>query len=248
MVNIQNDKDFMREFPAKIIKEWMRACPTVELDAGEKETLHFFLANIIARYEHAICTIFASRIAALKEQADLYACLDLLRGEEGDSVLLVCDNPDPLDESQNHVVVCFGGWTNWLDKRFQGRTQKEAITNAVVAYKHYQENHVAILPDRMASVADLAAIPLSDEQFRGALAFALTRRRIIDMPTARALVDEAIDEAVELRYGQIVEGIRDKFKGRIIGYYRSLEGQLGVVVQELGTKIKHIYDRKNVRK
>lgn len=53
--------------------------------------------------------------------------------------------------------------------------------------------------------------------------------------------------ATQFRYRQIVEGTRDGFKGSVIGYYRTVEGKPGVVVQELGTRIKHIYDCKHVK-
>ena len=51
----------------------------------------------------------------------------------------------------------------------------------------------------------------------------------------------------QFRYRQIVEGTRDGFKGSVIGFYRTLEKTHGVVVQENGSRIKHIYDCKHVK-
>ena len=52
-----------------------------------------------------------------------------LRGGEGSSVTLLCDNPDFNGQPSNAIEVC-GEWTNWEDRRFTGDTLHAAVLNA----------------------------------------------------------------------------------------------------------------------
>lgn len=60
------------------------------------------------------------------------ACIHRLRAEEGDSVTILCDNPEG---PPNNAVECNGAWTDWLDRRFEGDTLLRALEAAVNARK-----------------------------------------------------------------------------------------------------------------
>jgi hypothetical protein len=54
--------------------------------------------------------------------------LDFLRSSEGDSVTLLCDNPDgPPD----HAIECCGEWTGWSARRFTSREGFSSIPAVV---------------------------------------------------------------------------------------------------------------------
>lgn len=59
--------------------------------------------------------------------------LTYLRADEGDSVTLLCDNPDPASRDQNNAIECNGPWTDWQDRRFQGESLDAAVQAAVEA-------------------------------------------------------------------------------------------------------------------
>lgn len=52
-----------------------------------------------------------------------------LMAEEGDEVLILCDNPD-FNGLPNNAVECCGTWTNWADKRFTGESLLDALSAA----------------------------------------------------------------------------------------------------------------------
>lgn len=58
------------------------------------------------------------------------ACIHKLRAEEGDSVTILCDNPEG---PPNNAVECCGAWTDWSDRRFHGETLLGALRAAVEA-------------------------------------------------------------------------------------------------------------------
>lgn len=55
--------------------------------------------------------------------------IEALRGPEGNSVEILCDNPDGLN-----AVVCSGEWTHWVPKRFEGTNTHEALHAAFNAF------------------------------------------------------------------------------------------------------------------
>lgn len=63
----------------------------------------------------------------------LSVMINALRRDEGDSVTLLCDNPEG---PPNNAIECNGGWTDWTDRRFVGETLRAAI---LAAYKARQE-------------------------------------------------------------------------------------------------------------
>lgn len=62
----------------------------------------------------------------------LVATITYLRADEGDTVSLLCDNPDFSGQPSN-AVECNGGWTDWTDKRFNGDSLFAALNNAALA-------------------------------------------------------------------------------------------------------------------
>jgi len=60
--------------------------------------------------------------------------LNALRAEEGDSVTLLCDNPD-FNGQPNNAIECCGDWTNWQERRFTGDTLRAAVLAAYRAKK-----------------------------------------------------------------------------------------------------------------
>lgn len=55
--------------------------------------------------------------------------LNDLRRDEGDTVTLLCDNPE-FNGQPNNAVECNGGWTEWQDRRFTGDTLEQAVAAA----------------------------------------------------------------------------------------------------------------------
>ncbi|RUY12614.1 hypothetical protein EOA25_02860 [Mesorhizobium sp. M2A.F.Ca.ET.040.01.1.1] len=68
--------------------------------------------------------------------------IDSLRGEEGNSITFVCDNPD-FNGQPNAKVICHGAWTGWADRTFTGDTVGKALAAALSAYQHFCPGHIA---------------------------------------------------------------------------------------------------------
>lgn len=69
-------------------------------------------------------------VAAKATAERLVSLVDTLRADEGDSVMLLCDNPEG---PPNNAVICNGGWTDYCDRRFDGETLIAALQAAVDA-------------------------------------------------------------------------------------------------------------------
>lgn len=77
--------------------------------------------------------------AKLAERHDMetrcVACMTIintLRMDEGNSIDILCDNPDG---PPNNAVECNGDWTEWETQRFEGDTLLTALEAAFKAYK-----------------------------------------------------------------------------------------------------------------
>jgi len=62
-----------------------------------------------------------------EEKIEAWNLVDALRAPEGDSVTLLCDNPDG---PPNNAIECNGDWTDWNDRRFSGETILECLREA----------------------------------------------------------------------------------------------------------------------
>lgn len=76
---------------------------------------------------YAGCANLGPYVQSVAGQASLMGIIDFLRGEEGDSVTLLSDNPEG---QPNNAITCNGHWTNWKDKRFEGETLSDAVSGA----------------------------------------------------------------------------------------------------------------------
>lgn len=59
-----------------------------------------------------------------------WGLVNLLREAEGDSVTLICDNPD-FNGQPNAKVICNGWWTDWQDREFADDTVLGALRAAI---------------------------------------------------------------------------------------------------------------------
>jgi hypothetical protein len=65
---------------------------------------------------------------ALDEVLFVMLSIEKLREHEGDSVTLLCDNPE--GPPNNAIVLC-GAWSDWKDMRVEGETLLGALQEAV---------------------------------------------------------------------------------------------------------------------
>lgn len=65
------------------------------------------------------------------QAAQIVQAINILRYNEGASVLICCENPEGTGPD-NHAVDVTDAWTNWQPFRFEGRTLLAALTNAVM--------------------------------------------------------------------------------------------------------------------
>lgn len=61
------------------------------------------------------------------------SAIEELRKDEGDTVTIVCDNPELT--GPNSLIYCNGEWTGWEDRDFIGDNIVEALEDAVQARK-----------------------------------------------------------------------------------------------------------------
>ncbi len=66
--------------------------------------------------------------------ANRHGMIDELREEEGNTVTLLCPNPEG---SPAQAVLCDGEWTNWEPRRFHGETVEECLVKALHEYRSY---------------------------------------------------------------------------------------------------------------
>lgn len=64
------------------------------------------------------------------EQLEAWRLIEELREHEGDSVNVICDNPDG---PPNSAIECNGGWTGWSTKTFNGENVLECLRSAAKA-------------------------------------------------------------------------------------------------------------------
>jgi len=65
----------------------------------------------------------------LEHATEIVRLIELLRADEGDSVTILCDNPD-FNDQPNCAIECCGDWTGWLHKRFAADTLLDALSMA----------------------------------------------------------------------------------------------------------------------
>jgi len=61
-----------------------------------------------------------------------------LRGHEGDSVTILCNNPD-FNGQPNCAILCNGEWTDYDDLRFKGDTVLQCLARASIAKNDWHQ-------------------------------------------------------------------------------------------------------------
>jgi len=61
----------------------------------------------------------------------IWAMIEALRADEGNTVTILCDNPEG---TPNSAVECCGDWTDWQQRRFTGDTVFRALEAAHTSF------------------------------------------------------------------------------------------------------------------
>lgn len=61
--------------------------------------------------------------------------LEELRLGEGDSVTILCDDPEAESTAMRMAIVCNGAWTQWEDRRFYGESIVQCLAKGVGAMR-----------------------------------------------------------------------------------------------------------------
>lgn len=83
------------------------------------------------------------RLVAEHPAPDALRAIEMLRASEGDSVTILCNNPEATDLDDAMAVVCCGQWTDWKDRRFYGRDVSDALSKALDALQAEQKGGAA---------------------------------------------------------------------------------------------------------
>lgn len=59
--------------------------------------------------------------------------IEKLRVDEGDSVTILCDDPEAATTDKRLAVECNGGWTDWRNVRFYGESVLQCLAKAICA-------------------------------------------------------------------------------------------------------------------
>lgn len=66
--------------------------------------------------------------------------IEVLRAEEGDSVEILCDNPDPRTPQEANAIVCHGAWTDYKPLRFHAASLYGCLRKAFEARRSVVES------------------------------------------------------------------------------------------------------------
>lgn len=80
---------------------------------------------------------FAPVSPAVIEAVEIWATIKDLTEGEGNSVTVLCPNPD-FNGQPNHAIKCNGDWTNWQDLRFAHDNRAECFRMALVAFRDHE--------------------------------------------------------------------------------------------------------------
>jgi hypothetical protein len=65
--------------------------------------------------------------------------INQIRSTEGNSVTIVCDNPDADSVDEQAAVAAIGDFTRWEEKRWYGRTWADALQKAADESRAFDE-------------------------------------------------------------------------------------------------------------
>lgn len=110
--------------------------------------------------------------------------IDFLRADEGDSVTILCDNPD-FNGQPNCAIECNGYWTNWEDRRYAGDTIEAALELAYFECRQWRENPPPdISPDPRSQPVTKLIDPIDCAATRGAKKQAMEEHASMLIPAA----------------------------------------------------------------
>lgn len=80
---------------------------------------------------------------SIEDAAKLWFLIETLSSEEGDSVTILCPNPD-FNNLPDYAIECNGYFTNYQDRRFTGNNYfeclQEALNHKEIFYKNLKLN------------------------------------------------------------------------------------------------------------
>jgi hypothetical protein len=84
-------------------------------------------------FEHADAVAKAELLLAAKPEVAAMRYIEILRADEGDTVTILCDDPEAWTNDKRLAVECNGGWTDWRNVRFYGESVVQCVAKAVCA-------------------------------------------------------------------------------------------------------------------
>ncbi|PTQ12927.1 hypothetical protein CLG96_01940 [Sphingomonas oleivorans] len=100
--------------------------------SGERLAACVVLSNAANNLSDLTFRYLPALIARVKAAEEFTSLINALRADEGDAVMILCDNPD-FNGLPNSAIECNGGWTDWRDRRFAGDTLIDCLRAAVSA-------------------------------------------------------------------------------------------------------------------
>jgi class 3 adenylate cyclase len=144
--------------------------------------------------------------------------IEQLRRGEGDSVTILCDDPEAETTDRRLAVVCNGGWTEWTDRRFYGESVLQCLARAITERTAIEHSSLAA-PATLEADAIMAHHP-DVEKLREALEpFA----EIGGLLFARDLPDDTPMVALHGLNGTVGALTRGHFKGAHKAIYPDAE-------------------------
>lgn len=70
----------------------------------------------------------------------LHDAINILRQDEGSSVIILCDNPD-YNGLPNNAILCCGDWTDWEERRFAADSLLGCFDLALEAYAPFRNTN-----------------------------------------------------------------------------------------------------------
>lgn len=102
------------------------------IDRARKRARDLRMDYALAHDDRQLVYDLIAAAGAVTLAAEAWPLIEALRGPEGHTVTLVCDNPDFGPGPNAKVIVC-GDWTGWDDREYPGDTVLDALKAAHIA-------------------------------------------------------------------------------------------------------------------
>lgn len=86
----------------------------------------------------------------MQEASQMRDIIEHLVHYEGDSVTILCADPEADHVDQQVAIDCGGAWTSWVDQRFYGRTYLDCLQRADYCYRNWLKEQGLDTPAHMA--------------------------------------------------------------------------------------------------